>query len=284
MGRRFVRKTGLGTRRTASRLTASLLRRRLVNRLTYDIDCLVYSSHKSGTQTLKATLDRSDIPARHIHALRNAGMASGRGAFRSYLEAYRLRNGRKLNIVSVFRLPLERHVSSFFQWYGDDVVRAGLVRGSRDNIIARRSVGALQESFIEELRQGSLVGQHDSLHELCADLGRDVAGLRFDPSGGYGVVEDDLMRLHLFRFDLFFPDFASLLGDAMDVRLIPQIDNVSACKWYGTKFLQFQTTLKVPPALIESTQEGKKDLVDVFYPGQYAEILEGQLIRYGCQP
>lgn len=86
--------------------------------MLYDIGCLVYSSHKSDTQTLKATLDHSGIPTRHIHLLRNAGMSSGRGRLRAHLKRYRRRNGRKLTVVAIFRLPLERHISSFFQWYG----------------------------------------------------------------------------------------------------------------------------------------------------------------------
>jgi hypothetical protein len=109
MGSRFVTWTGRYPRIIAGRLMAPLRGRAAGKPLGHDIDCLVYSSHKSGTQTLTATLEQSGISARHIHHLRNAGMDSGCGAFGSYLEQYRRRNGRRLNIVSTFRLPLERN-------------------------------------------------------------------------------------------------------------------------------------------------------------------------------
>lgn len=249
--------------------------------LPYDIDSLVYSSHKSGTQTLLATLEKSGIPARHIHLLGDAGMSPGRGAFRSYLKTYRRRRNRKLSIVSTFRLPLERHMSSFFQRYGHGAVRDGLVRGIDDTIIARLTVDELQQGFLEEVRVGSLAGRLESLHELCGELGYRASDLPFDTARGFGAFEDDLVKVHLFRFDLFFPDFPPILEDALDVRIVSQIENISADKWYGEKFHEFKTTLKAPPDLIRRIHEAKKDLIEVFYPGRYQEILNERLDRYG---
>lgn len=270
----------MGPRRVTGRLKASLRRVPTRTPLSYDIDCLVYSSHKSGTQTLKATLDNSGIPTRHIHVLQNAGMPSGRGAFRSYLERYRRRNNRKLTVVSTFRLPLERHISSFFQWYGHGVVTHGLVRGDTETIITRLNVPELQQIFLEELRDGSLVGRRDSLHELCGELGYEVADLPFDAARGFDVFEDDFMRVNLFRFDILFPDFAGLIGTALKVNVSPKVDNVSAKQWYGSKFHEFRATLKIPGDLIHMVHDAKKDLIDVFYPGRYQQILDDHLARY----
>lgn len=264
------------------RLKASLCRKPKKPPLRYDIDCLVYSSQKSGTQTLKATLDRSGISASYIHRMANAGMPSCHGTFRSYLNQYRLLNNHKLDVISTFRLPLERYMSSFFQRYGHDVVGNGLVRGIDDTVIARLNVGKLQTIFLDELRQGSLMGRPDSLHELCGELGFEVTDLPFDTARGFGVFENELIRVHLFRFDLLFPDFAGLLANTLNVRVSPQIANVSEQKWYGQKFYEFKATLNVPPDLIKTVHEEKKDLIDVFYPGLFQEILNDQLVRYGA--
>lgn len=270
-------------RRFVGRLRASPQRRPRATSLPYDIDCLVYSSHKSGTKTLKATLDHSGIPTRHIHLLGNAGMPLGRGAFRTYLQQYQRRNNRKLKVISTFRAPLERHMSSFFQWYGHGVVRNGLVRRNDDTIIARLNVDELQQIFNDELRNGSLVGHRDSLHELCDEVDYQVVDLPFDATRGFGVLENDLMRVHLFRFDLLFPDFARQLEEALNIKVSPRIENFSPRKWYGPKFQEFKATLKVPPDLIHMIYEAKKDLIDIFYPDRYQEILNDQLVRYGAE-
>jgi hypothetical protein len=128
------------------------------------------------------------------------------------------------------------------------------------------------------------VGRHDSLHELCGELGYEVAALPFDSARGFGVFEGGLTRVHLFRFDLLFPDFAHLLEGALNVRVSPQIANLTAQKWYRQKFHEFKTTLRAPPEMIHTIHEAKKDLIDVFYPDRYQEILNGQLIRYGARP
>jgi hypothetical protein len=70
----------------------------------------------------------------------------------------------------------------------------------------------------------------------------------------------------------------------LKIKVSPQIENVSAQKWYGQKFHEFRTTFKAPPDLIRTIHEAKKDLIDVFYPEQYQEILNDQLIRYGEKP
>lgn len=274
----------MGPRRLISRVRSSLRHGSTKTPLRYDIDCLVYSSHKSGTQTLHATLNHSAVPTQFIHQLRNVGMPSGHGVFRSYLEQYRRRKDRKLHVVSTFRLPLERHMSSFFQWYGTDAVRKGWVHGADDTIIARLDVNELQSLFLKELRYGSLAGRHDSLHELCSEHGLEVTALPFDVKAGFGIFEDALVRMHLFRFDLLFTDLTGLLEEALNVRVSPKTANFSPDKWYWQKLQEFKSTLAIPPDLIKLIHASKKDLIDLFYPDRYQEILNDQLARYAQRP
>ena len=274
----------MGPRRLAGQFRASLKPGSTTLTLPYDIDCLVYSSHKSGTETLRATLNHSGIPAYCIHQLRNAAMPSGHGVFRSYLAQYRRRTNRKLDVVSTFRLPWERHMSSFFQWYGTGAVRKGWVRTADDTVIARLNVDELQQLFLGELRDGSLAGRHDSLHELCGELGLEVTALPFDVTSGFGTFENDLVRLHLFRFDLLFVQLASLLEEALNVPVSPKTANFSPDKWYWQKFQEFASTLTAQPDLIKTIHAPKKDLIDVFYPDRYQEILNEHLARYAGLP
>lgn len=199
------------------------------------------------------------------------------------MRAYLRRNRRKLTILSVFRIPLERHISSFFQWHGDGVVRHGRVRNSNDTIIARCPNEMLQQIFIESLASRKVPGLAESLTELCEALNHAPTWLEFSPDQGFTVLEDDLIRLVLFRFDLLFPDFIDLMQEALQIKLRARISNVSTDKWYAKKYDEFNRTLVVPHELIRMVSEDKKDLIDVFYPSQYAQVVNGQIERYGAR-
>lgn len=249
----------------------------------YELDCLVYSSHKTGTQTITATLSNSGIRTQHIHSLSNVNLKADNGAFRSYLERYQLVNSRKLTVLSVFRLPLERHMSSFFQWFGEGVVREGLVTKTEATIIARYPVDQLQKIFINLIATRSLVGRKESLHELCGELAYPTSSLQFVADRGFTVIEDEFIRLVLFRFDILFPDFRGYLEKSLETKLIALTANVTEDKWYSGKFDEFKRTLLLKPDLIRMIHAEKKDLIDLFYPAQYEDIVNGQISIYGSE-
>lgn len=272
---------------TVKSLAASLRRWRLsrssVNTLAYDLDCLVFSSHKTGTQTITATLRNSGMRVQQMHSVGDVCLPLMIGSFQSYLRAYMRRNRRKLTILSVFRIPLERHVSSFFQWHGDGVVRRGRVNNSTETIIARCPNETLQKIFIESLATRVVPGATESLLELCRALDYAPTWLKFAPERGFIVLEDDLMRVALFRFDLLFPDFINLIQEALQTKLRAKISNISKDKWYAKKYDDFKRTLFVPHELIHMVCEDKKDLIDIFYPSAYHQIVTDQIARYGSR-
>lgn len=171
-------------------------------------------------------------------------------------------------------------MSSFFQWYGEGVVREHVVAEREQTIIARYTVETLQEMFLEEIRDGSLNGRQDSLPELCGELGYDVASLDFEPAQGRGTLEDELIRVHLFRFDQLFPDFHDPLQEALGARLRPQVANASADKWYAKKYADFTSSIVIPVELIEAVHEAKRDLINVFFPSQFESIIDERIARY----
>jgi hypothetical protein len=267
--------------RLSKAMVSRSVRRSNNHKLPDNIDSLVYSSHKTGTQTVLATLTNSGIRARHFHIVDDVGMRANSAAFQSYLKHYRRMNRRKMTIISTFRLPWERHMSSFFQWHAQGVVRERLVSGPEDTSVARCSVDELQDIFRRQVREGSLRGREDSLSELCAQLGYQASSMTFDSARGFGVFEDELMRLLLFRFDLLFPNFNDVLEEALQTKLSPRIDNMSDDKWYGDKYKVFRTTLTASPDLIRGVHSAKKELIDVFYPLEYERIVNDHIARYG---
>lgn len=246
-----------------------------------DSEFLVYSSHKTGTQTLTGTLLASGFSARNLHQLKNVGMLGGCGQFLQYLSGVKHRQGRKQVVLSVFRLPLERHVASFFQWHGTGVLRGGLVSSEEETLIARLTVEDLMSAFVAELRANTLTGYRESLMELSAELSLDLNEMSFSKATGFGVHETDLAKIYLFRFDQLFAAYPAALEKAVGGPLRAAVKNVGSAKWYGSKYADFKARLRLPQELIAAVHEDKRQLIDLFYPGQYSSLLQAARDRYG---
>ncbi len=89
------------------------------------LDFLVYSSHKTGTQTLKTSLKRK-YRVYMIHLVRDLSVIWRQRVTREHvvhaLELYKRRHGRPLKIITVIRDREERLMSSFFQTHHDDLI------------------------------------------------------------------------------------------------------------------------------------------------------------------
>src|SRR5215210_5142841 len=79
----------------------------------YAIRFLIFSSHKTATQSIVSSLNSKGIRALHGHTVQDLGLQKNQ--FKAFLQCYREINGRKLEIISIFRDPLDRMKSSMFQ-------------------------------------------------------------------------------------------------------------------------------------------------------------------------
>src|SRR5712692_6116826 len=113
-----------------------------------DIEYLVFSSHKTATQTVKHSLIASGINCLHAHNVGDIGLEKNQ--INAYLADYRKKNYRKLKIISVFRDPLERMMSSFFQALSVDAyawVGTKLVDKDIESIVLSMTYGELTNLF-----------------------------------------------------------------------------------------------------------------------------------------
>lgn len=246
------------------------------------VDYLVYSSHKSGTQTLLSTLRKSSQTALHMHTLANLGLRDNRGELMSCLHKYRVTRKKPITLLSVFREPLERHISSFFQWHGIGAVRNGLVKSPQDTVIAQMSIPELVQLFLSLLQSKTLVGYKDSLHQICSELNLPVSAIKFDPGQSYGRLEAESARLFTFRFDTLFESYPQILQQAIDIKLQPVSANRSYNHWYHEKFAMFRESAKFPRGLIANVYAAKKDLIDIFYPGHFDILVRTAQAKYGA--
>lgn len=249
----------------------------------YALDLLVYSAHKTGTQTLVHSFAAQGLRSLHCHTLANVTTRLAPQELAPFLREYRRRRRRPLPILSVFREPIERLLSSFFQTHGDDALRRQPGLAPADTLIARAGLPALQERFAADLEAGILPGNLESIQQFCGALAIPVAQLRFDPQLQWGVNDCGDCRLHLFRFDSLMlenrlPSLLTLLA-GRPIQTTPA--NLSAAKWYAPILVDFRASLRLPVALIERVYQERADLLRLMYPDQGASLLERTLARYG---
>ena len=249
----------------------------------YDLEFLVYSAHKTGTQTLVHTFRNNGFACAHCHRLSNLSPPLTPELLPQFLREYRHRRGRGLRIVSVFREPIDRHISSFFQWHGEGALRRQPGAAPADSLLARCPVPDLQRRFAEDLERGAPVGALESIRELCGALAIPLERLHYDPLRHQGISELPDCTLHLFRFDSLLQEgrIGELLSPLVGRPIQPRAANLSTVKWYFPILQEFRTTLRLPAALIHRIHAEKSDLLRLMYGEQADALLAHTLCRYG---
>jgi len=248
----------------------------------FEIDYLVFSSYKSATQTISHSLRSNGIPARHCHSLENRNVAISPGNLAEFLVDYRSQNDRPLNIVTVFREPLQRYISAFFQWHGQGVIRNKLLGDMTDTIIYRKSTEELQEIFLKEVADGILIGQEESIDLICKELGLSIDQLNYREASHLGILELPDCRLFSLRFDQLFEAnrFESILSQITGRPFSMRQWNIGATKWYADRYADFKATLVIPETLIREIYHSKQAILDHFYPGQFDCLLAEAITQY----
>jgi hypothetical protein len=242
---------------------------------------LVYSSHKSGTQSVVRTLTASGFPASHFHCLEDASLLPE--DFVGYLKFAKDHYGKKPTIISSFRLPVDRHISSFFQWYGIGCLKHIPSYRSSDSVIALSGLGALNSLFVSNLASRRFVGYKDSIHEIFRVLHLDPRSFSRQQSegGGFFHLEHPDVNIFLIRYEYLFRVFPlsleRMLGEPFRGGIIA---NRASDKWYSVKYVQFRSSLRIPAEVIQMTYLDRKDLIDLFYPGSYEDLLAADIRRY----
>jgi len=245
------------------------------------LDALVFSSHKTSTQTLVNTLRGNGISATHAHSLTHLG--AKRGGFQALMRNYLSERNTKLRLYTVFREPIERLISSFFQTYGSDLIDFGYISSTEESILYSSSMSELQDMFAEVLEEQTLPGYPESLGILCEELSISPKSLSFDADKGVSLVELDECDLVLLRFDLLIAKYSDILSSlcGVDVEIDPS--NLSRKKWYSSIYQEFTTSLCVPPDTMDALYEEKIDLLEVFYGDGVEDLKASVKERYSGQ-
>lgn len=243
-----------------------------------ELDYLVFSSHKTATQTLVRSLNASGLKCKHCHVLPNIGLE--RGCFLSYVEQYLDRNGKRLKVLSVFREPVARHISSFFQIYGSRPLRLKEVEHEGQTVISRCSIDELQRRFITEVSRRSMMGLEESIHEICRDLALRVDQVDFNRETGVGSLETSHLVMHVFRFDILIDRMESLLCEVTGGPVFIKSANLGDQKWYRDRYRAFKETLVLPRRLVREVYELRRDLISLMYQEKFDVMLQSAIAKY----
>jgi hypothetical protein len=252
------------------------------------LDYLVFSSHKTMTQSIRGTLNRSGLNCVHAHNLGNIELDDEK--FISFCLDYRHKNNSKLQIISVFRDPMERMISSFFQSLS--VEKFGwTIRGEEFSLRGLPDEQAITESalFLEDFDSiqqrfwyysAAIDGFGESLEEFVRIFGVRHSQINFNPSIAFSKNEFEHVDLHVSRFDLLKGAFLPSLEHLTGKKLTASLKNISSEKWYSRKYDEFRTRVRVPSVFLTNMYESRKLLCGIFYD-DYTGLLKDRLLGYG---
>jgi hypothetical protein len=248
-----------------------------------DIQFLVFSSQKTATQTILNSLVDSGVNALHCHTLDNIGQTEA--SFKTYLVKYGERNHRPLNIISVFRDPLERMVSSFFQSLSEnkfaytDPANEYEITKRGQNLICSETNEAVRTLFYNYCR--IVDGWGEALSTICSVEEVEIGNLNFSEKQKRGLSILRHSNLYLMRFDLMLPALDRLLSEISNTPITLCLHNMAETKYYFDYYQRFLSSLKLPVELTERMYQSRRALMDLFYPDRFNAILNKKISRHG---
>jgi len=189
----------------------------------HNIDYLIYSSHKTSTQSLSSIFEKNGISHNFLHNMSNIcviypeydifknigyGNRMGWGQMKNsfYLKKiildnlikYKNSNNKKLNVISIVRNPKERLLSSLFQTYHCDE-KSYQNKDETDTTIYKLNEEQIYNLYHNEIVNNTLPGGIEALDELSSIFDIDVIS-QLQPKEDYYYFENDLIKLYVLKF------------------------------------------------------------------------------------
>jgi len=233
------------------------------------LDFLIYSTHKTSTQTITNTLLTNNIRAKHIHILDDLyKKPNSYQLFINHLKSYQAKNGRRLKIITIIRNPFERLISSFFQYYHNRQNKHTKC-GEKNTLIMKNNVNRLRAIFLNKLnkKETELHYYLESINEMSQIFKTNIVRNLVNKEDHF-TYENDLMQLYVLDFTKIIgsPNASSVCGiyyinnilGTHFQNLVPE--NLTKNKITYPKYMKFKR-------LLENDQK-IKDKIKSFYSEQ----------------
>ncbi|MEM8571948.1 MAG: hypothetical protein AAGG56_13730 [Pseudomonadota bacterium] len=244
-----------------------------------NIDYLVFSSHKTATQSVKKSLNKTGLKCKHCHHPMNIGLDVSE--LPKLARRYKKRNGRKLPIITIFREPISRHISSFFQTHGWKPLSGKSRVSKEETIIYRLPVEDLIERFLSDVSNRTLRGRLEALDLISKGFDVPFEQMRFDPKAKRGFSEHETVSLHILRFDHLIGDFTTSLEQIAGRPIHQSNKNVTDDKWYNDKYASFKREIRIPEALIHRVYTERRHIIELMYEEPFDRVMESSIQKYG---
>ena len=188
------------------------------------LDFLVYSSHKTSTQSLLAILKANNYKAVHCHYIENLKSTLNldhpvqKEQFIQYLLNYKIKNNKKIKILSCIRNPKDRLISSFFQSFHTDEIHFRNIKNNNTTINVKNE-DELITMYEELIKKKNLPGNTESLDELSIIHNINVLELL--------KKKEDYYYLDHNLFELYVLDFNSIINNTINLKYLNNILNIN---------------------------------------------------------
>lgn len=211
------------------------------------LDFLVYSSHKTATQSLLTILHSSNYEVIHCHTLNDLKlscvMPPTKETFKQYLINYKNINKKKLKIYTCIRNPKNRLISSFFQSFSTDEIYFDN-KSEEHTTINLNNLDDLCTMYEDLVKNTKLPGHMESLDEL-SDIFKIKILEKLEKRKDHYYLDNDL-------FELYVLDFNCLIGEnvlkylnnilSLDLQILSST-NLSENKHYYDKYKNIKQKL-----------------------------------------
>ncbi len=209
-------------------------------------DYLIYSPHKSATQSVKATLAYSGFTVHHLHSSANftplefsdspreSWPIENRIALKLFLSQV------KPKLIYIARDPICRLRSSYFQSKHEDAMEFNGYKKDETPIF-KKNIWELYEDFISLIRSDSFPGKIDSILELESIIGCDLLN-NLQNRPGFCFFESEDLTLYVLDFDKILLERENYLSYCLNTRIISFVErNLTVQKEYREKYDSFKT-------------------------------------------
>jgi hypothetical protein len=212
------------------------------------LDYLVYSSHKTTTQTLVGTILSNQCSAINIHTMSDIDIHSNADFLRNVEEYNRVRQ-KKLKIISVIRNPCQRLRSSFFQTYHTSEVRIFNLNPEHTTV-AKHSVEQLFSLYKTKIFTKTLPYFLESLDEILEIFNIDICN-QMQKRGDSYFFENELVELYVLDFERIITDKMMYLNRVLGTNWTTYTErNMTKYKVYKNKYEHFK---RIQDDLVEET-------------------------------
>jgi hypothetical protein len=233
------------------------------------LDYLIYSSHKTSTQSLKSTFDLNGYKSIHCHSFNdlnylfpiidNKQCKIDRDIFIDTLTKYKEINGKKLKIISIIRNPLQRCISSFFQSFHTDEINYDK-KLSEETTISTNNIEDLFIIYEKLIRDKTLPGIYESLDEISNIFNINIID-NLESKENHYYFHNDLIELYVLDFKKMIEnDNFNYINDCLNINLTASsCENLSINKLYYEKYITMKNNIS------ENCKQNIEEIYNKFY-------------------